>query len=334
MDARIAAKNALINVIEAVPGERIVVVCDDKLKDIGNAFAEGALDMGLWTRLVILNTEGIRKEIPSHLQEIFTSQQPDIFINLLRGSSEETPFRIKVTNLETRKRARLGHCPGVNLEMLTEGALALESEEYKRMQIFADMLMQKLEKTETVHLTNPAGTDVTLSVANRDFFTDTKIDWKQLKWMNLPVGEVCVGPVETSMNGKLICDMGIGGVGKLDDSATLSIEVKEGKVVKVNCENKEVLARVLDALATDAWASHVGEFAFGINKKARFSEEFLEAEKIFGTCHIAFGNNADFPGGKNNSMHHMDFLISKPTVEMNLEGGKIMTIMKNGEFLL
>ncbi|MDI6691121.1 MAG: hypothetical protein QME50_04525 [Candidatus Bathyarchaeota archaeon] len=44
----------------------------------------------------------------------------------------------------------------------------------------------------------------------------------------------------------------------------------------------------------------MGEFAFGINKKARFVEEFLEAEKMFSTIHIAFGNNSDMPGEKTN----------------------------------
>ena len=82
MNPREAAKNALLNVLEAAIGERIVVVCDENLKEIGDAFAEGALDMGLWTRLVLLATDGkVRKEIPQHLREIFTSQKPDIFIN-------------------------------------------------------------------------------------------------------------------------------------------------------------------------------------------------------------------------------------------------------------
>ncbi|MGW8289142.1 MAG: aminopeptidase, partial [Candidatus Bathyarchaeia archaeon] len=55
----------------------------------------------------------------------------------------------------------------------------------------------------------------TLSTKGRNFFTDTKLDWKTMKWMNLPTGEVIVAPVEDSLNGKLVCDMAIGGIGKL-----------------------------------------------------------------------------------------------------------------------
>ena len=150
MDAGHAARNALLNVLDAAPGERIVVVCDDTHEDVGRAFAKGALDLSLWTRLVILDTSTVRKEIPIFLQEIFASQKPDIFINLLSGGSEETPFRIKVIKMETRRRIRLGHCPGVSHDMLTSGALALESDEYKRMQIFSNNLILKLTNSVKV----------------------------------------------------------------------------------------------------------------------------------------------------------------------------------------
>ena len=74
--------------------------------------------------------------------------------------------------------------------------------------------------------------------------------------------------------------------------------VKSGKVQNASSQDPNVLKRVQASLDTDAMSSVVGEFAFGINPKARFVEAFLEAEKINGTVHIAFGDNTDFPGGK------------------------------------
>jgi leucyl aminopeptidase (aminopeptidase T) len=331
MEAREAAKNALLNVLEAAPGERIVVVCDDKLSNIGRSFAEGALDIGLWTRIVMLDSSQTRHEVPANLHEIFASQNPDIFINLLRGTTEETPFRIKVTKMETRRRVRLGHCPGVTYEMLTDGALALDSEKYKKMQIFADKLMMRLGGVASISLTDPNGTDLKLGVEDRAFFTDTKVDWKTLKWMNLPVGEVIVAPIENMANGRLVCDSAIGGIGKL--TTPIEIEVKDGKVDKLG-EGGEAGARIKKALGTDAWSSVIGEFAFGINPSARFSDEFLETEKILGTCHIAFGNNIDFPGGRNCSMNHMDFLFMKPTVRATYKSGETILVVKDGKFVI
>ena len=331
LEAWEAAKNALENVLEASSGERILIVCDEEKAEVGEAFANGALALGLDTRFIILEkTKEPRTEIPAKLQEIL-SQKPDIYINLLRGNREETPFRIKLIKTETQDhKARLGHCPGVTADMLTEGALALTPEEHKSIQGHAERLIRALEDTATVEIRNPAGTKLTLSAKNRKFFTDTKLDRKLMKWMNLPTGEVIVAPVEDSLNGKLVCDIAIGGIGKLRKPVEVTAE--KGRVESVFSEDADHLQRVEDTFATDEWSDVVGEFAFGINPKARFIQEFLEAEKILGTIHVAFGENTDMPGGKNQSKNHMDLLISNPTVTVTKESGEKVTILHRGCF--
>ncbi|HDQ05827.1 MAG TPA: hypothetical protein ENN36_03780 [Candidatus Bathyarchaeota archaeon] len=333
MEAWEAAKNALENVLEAVGDERILIVCDEEKAEVGEAFATGALALGLDTRLIILEKpKEPRTEIPARLQEILT-QKPDVYINLLRGNREETPFRIKLIKTETQDhKSRLGHCPGVTADMLTEGALALTPEEHKSMQGHAERLIRTLEETTTVEIRNPAGTNLTLSAKNREFITDTKLDRKTMKWMNLPTGEVFVAPVEDSLNGKLVCDMAIGGIGKL--RKPLEVTAKKGRVESVFSEDKDHLRRVKETFATDDWSDVVGEFAFGINPKARFVQEFLEAEKMLGTIHVAFGANTDMPGGKNPSKNHMDLLVSNPTVTVTKKNGEKIAILHKGCFQL
>jgi leucyl aminopeptidase (aminopeptidase T) len=332
MKPKDAAENALVNVLEAEPGEKIMIICDEELFDIGSAFAQAAVNLELWSRLITLRTAKIRKDIPQNLLEALSSSKPDIFVNILRGKAEETPFRIKLIKMERRKRMRLGHCPGITLDMMKKGALALSDEEYKKMQGFAQKLMAKLMNAELINITSPSGTKLNLSTKDRAFFTDTKIDWKTMKWMNLPVGEVIIAPVENSLNGTLVCEEAIGGIGLIDER--LEIKAKNGNAVNVKSNDKKVLKRVKSALSTDDWSSTVGEFAFGINTHARRCDEFLETEKIKGTCHIAFGNNSDFPGGRNNSANHMDFLISKPTVDAVMSDGDEIRILEKGRFKL
>ena len=91
-----AAKNALKNVLEARENERIAIICDQEKTEIGEAFTQGALDLNLWTRLVILKKQKVaRTQIPQKLEQVI-DQEPDIFINILRGNREETPFRIQL----------------------------------------------------------------------------------------------------------------------------------------------------------------------------------------------------------------------------------------------
>jgi leucyl aminopeptidase (aminopeptidase T) len=327
-----AAKNALESVLEVQPSERILITCDNEKAEIGEAFSQGALMQGLWTRLLFLKTGKTRSEPPPEMVEIIMAQRPDIYINIMREMGEETVFRVKTISLETRgKKARLGHCPGVTLDMLTDGALALTVDEHRRMQNFAARLMQSLADTVKVEVTSPAGTRLSFSTENKPFFTDTKLDWMEMKWMNLPTGEVIVAPVENSLEGKLVCDVSIGGIPELLKTP-LEITAKAGKAVAVTSKDKNVLAKVKDWLAIDDWSDVVGEFAFGINPKARLIKEFLEAEKVHGTIHIAFGHNLDFPNGKNPSKNHMDFLMSKPTVKVTNKDGKTITVLQEGKF--
>jgi leucyl aminopeptidase (aminopeptidase T) len=331
LEATRAAQNALENVLEASIDEKIMIICDDTKSEVGEAFASGALAVGLWTRLVVLQRpKQVRTEIPQRLQGAL-GQKADVYINLLEGNREETPFRIKLIKTETADhKSRLGHCPGVTLNMLTEGALALTPEEHTSMQGHAEKLINVLKDTVKVEISNGQGTSLALSTMNRTFFTDTKLNWESMKWMNLPTGEVIVAPVEDSLNGKLVCDMAVGGIGKL--RKPVEVDVKNGRVVNVFSQDKEHLRRVKETFATDEWADVVGEFAFGINSRARFVDEFLEAEKMLGTIHVAFGANTDMPGGKNRSRNHMDLMVSKPTVKATNRDGKTVTVLDNGQF--
>jgi aminopeptidase len=333
MKASEAAKNALKYVLEAIPNERITVVVDETSLSVGEAFAEGALDLGLWTRFLVLRpNKEIRQKIPPELSDIVATGSSNLYVTIFRESEKETPFRVKIIDLIHRyKKYRLGHCPGITLDMLTEGALALSSEEHREIQSSAQRLMAKLVEAEGIHITSPNGTDISFSVVGREFFSDTKFDWKSYKWGNLPTGEVIVGPVETSLNGVLVCDLAVGGIGPIPSK--VNINAKDGRAVRFECSDKELLNRIKSALSVDEMARYVGEFAFGLNKKARLSANFLEAEKVGNTVHVAFGHNTDFPGGMNNSATHMDFLISKPTVEVTNKKGNRFLAMKSGTLL-
>lgn len=332
MDATEAAKSALECVLEAKKGENLVIFCDDEKMGVCEPFSTGALKLGLKTRLVPLKTGAtVRKDIPPEAKDVFAKQRTDIFVNLLRGNREETPFRIKLTEMETTNpKTRLAHCPGITLDMLTEGALSMTTKDHRQMQGFANNLITQLKPAASLEITNPAGTKISLSVEGRPFFTDTQLDWNRLSWINMPTGEVTVAPIENSLQGKLVCDMAIGGIGPI--KSAIQITAENGKAQKTESKDDRLIEMVENSLKTDDHASIIGEFAFGINPKARFVEEFLEAEKILGTVHIAFGNNSDMPGGQNPSRNHMDLLISKPTVTIINKGKPPLDLLVDGTF--
>jgi len=330
MDPKESAQNALLYVLDAVAGERAAVICDDVSIDVGRAFAEGAVGLGLWSRLFVLKTGGEpRSSIPPEVREAVASGSADIYVTIFRESERETPFRVSIIDLISKHRKyRLGHCPGITMDMLTDGALALSAEEHRAIYSDAQRLMSRLAGAERVRVSSPNGTDASFRALGRDFFTDTRFDWKTYKWGNLPTGEVICAPVEDSLEGRIVCDLSIGGIGRI--SSPVTITARGGRAERFECSDATVLRRVEDALSVDDAARYVGEFAFGLNKKARLSASFLEAEKVGNTIHFAFGHNTDFPGGMNASATHMDFLVSKPTVTVTASSGREIVAMRDG----
>jgi len=324
-----AAKSCLRNVMEVKEKENLIIIVDDSLKALGKIFEAGATGLGLNVHLIVLDDSKIREEAPGDFLRFLTETEVDIFINILRGMTEETPFRIGIVSTENDRRVRLGHCPGLTRDMFVNGALAMSDDDYRIMNKLADGLLEKCEGAESVKITCPGGTDLEMDVKGRDFFPDIRVDWESMKWMNLPVGEIMAGPVETSLEGTLFCKHSIGGIGILEKP--VMIEASKGRAENVS-GNPKVVKRVENALDTDEWSRSVGEFAMGINHKARFVQEFLETEKIAGTSHIAFGANIDFPGGQNKSTNHMDFLIVEPSVTINGKKGEI-ELLKKGKFV-
>lgn len=330
------AYNALIEVMGVNQGEKMIILCDDSKEQIGEIFTKASLKASLYTRMKLLETEtnGYREEPSQDIKEVFNLKRPNLAINLLRGIAEETPFRIQLIHLETRnKNIRLGHGPGITLDMLTEGALALNIAAYKKMNAQADRVIAAMLGAQRIEVTTPNGTNVELSINNRGFFKDTTIT--EEKWGNLPTGEVTVGPIENSLKGIIVCDLAIGGVGLIEKN--LKIISEEGKVKRLIGEGlpQAVLGKVKRALSTDKMASIIGELGIGLNPKARIMTEFLESEKVYGTVHFAFGRNIDYPtGGENNSANHMDFLLSQPSVVAYFSDVGEVEIIRDGQILV
>ena len=140
-------------------------------------------------------------------------------------------------------------------------------------------------------------------------------------WGNLPEGEAFIAPVEGTVNGTMIIDGSIAGVGKVKNA---KIVIKGGFAVSV--DNKQLN----DAIESvnDHNARNIAEFGIGTNEKARVTGIVLEDEKVFGTCHIALGNSIGF-GGTIDVPFHVDCVMRSPTILIDNR-----SIMKDGKLLI
>jgi aminopeptidase len=210
--------------------------------------------------------------------------------------------------------------------MMKNGPMKVD---YSKIMKQADHLMHVFLDVESVHIIAPSGTDLEMVLGRRLWQTDVKI--KKGDFGNLPAGEVWCAPVEDGTDGIVVVDGSIGDLGSVPSPLTLKVEA--GKLVSAECADKEFAKQVWELSNIDRMASTIGELGIGLNPGAKICGVMLEDEKAGETSHIAFGNNLDMDGGRNDSKTHRDYLFYKPTIVATYSDGSTRTIMKNGKII-
>jgi len=154
------------------------------------------------------------------------------------------------------------------------------------------------------------GTELELSVQGRRWVNS---DGKA----NFPSGEVFTGPIEDSVNGRITFDVPTVFSGRAVEG--VSLEFRAGKVVSASAARGEEMLK--SALATDAGARSLGEFAFGLNYGiTRATRNILFDEKIGGTIHLAIGAGYPETGSQNRSAIHWDLIKDMKRGRVHADG--------------
>ena len=152
------------------------------------------------------------------------------------------------------------------------------------------------------------------------------------KWGNLPGGEIFTSPL--SCNGTFVVDGVVGDYlcqkyGDLKDTP-LKIEIKDSRIVKMECSNKELLEEFTAYTMTDENSNRVGEFAIGTNLACKkVIGHILQDEKL-PTIHIAFGHPYSAHTGADwQSTTHIDCVSIECSIWFDDE-----QVMDKGKFLI
>jgi leucyl aminopeptidase (aminopeptidase T) len=209
--------------------------------------------------------------------------------------------------------------PDINEDMMRIGGLTAD---YNQIATLTNKVLHILEKSKTVKITTPSGTDLTMNIEKRPPMPDTGLYHKPGEWGNLPAGEVCLAPVEGTTNGTLVIDS----MGTIVTHA-LKVTIKNGWASKFDGLDAAKLESLLKA--SDKNAYNVGELGIGTNPKARLTGNVLEDEKVLGTVHIALGDNTSYTGGHTKSKIHEDGILLQPTVKLDSD-----LLMQKGKLLV
>jgi leucyl aminopeptidase (aminopeptidase T) len=139
---------------------------------------------------------------------------------------------------------------------------------------------------------------------------------------------VYLAPLEGTTEGVMV--IGYAPTRKL--AVPLRLTVHQGEVVAVVGEDphREWLER---KFAENARNRNIAELGIGTNDRATRADNVLEAEKILGTVHIAFGDNTGF-GGIVSTPFHEDYVLYQPTLAGISQDGERFLILDNGRLLV
>jgi len=319
-------------------------------QELNNASVIALRDcMGLQTdETLLIVTDEIKREIGLTLHEIgktlckesilveiksceINGQEPPAIVAEMMKQADVVvcPTAKSLTHTDARRNAvkhgvRFGTMPGITKDIMIRCLNA----DYDKIIELTNYIVRKLSGVKNIRVVTQKGTDILMQVEGRKVLPSTGVLREKGESGNLPSGEVYLAPWENTTNGRLIIDGSMAGIGML--KTPIEIDIVNGYAETIKGGNEaQKLSEMLDKAGRDARA--VAEFGVGTNYKAILSGQILEDEKVYGTIHIAFGNNLTM-GGNISVSSHLDGLVNEPDVYFDDE--LIMTKGKIAGFLV
>lgn len=216
----------------------------------------------------------------------------------------------------------------VTEDMLLRGAATAD---YGLVREISLKTREALNAGTTIHVTSPAGTDVTFDTTGRPFCAYYSKFEDGSTVTVFPGGEVNTTPNEDSGNGRIVFDAFLMEIGLLKEPVVWDLE--DGRIVRVSggAEARE-FEHILETRG-DEFSRYIGELSVGTNYAARSIGSALEDKEVYGRVHIACGTGVPAADGswtaKYQSSLHLDGIMTRPTVES--DG---VRVVENGEILV
>lgn len=221
--------------------------------------------------------------------------------------------------------------PGVNYQLM----MKTFDLDYQQMKNLGDKIQFKLKQADSITISSAAGTQISAKIRKKHIFNDSGLVRKG-EFCNLPAGEVFFAPLEGTTQGIFIINAAIADFNLASckpNSILIKVTIKDGYACQfenLSPASSPDLAKQLPAKLKKIGpqAFNIAEIGLGTNQKTNPYGQIIEAEKAYGTVHLAFGNNFVI-GGKIKVPIHLDALTMQPTVIVDQK-----VILKNGYYLV
>lgn len=196
-----------------------------------------------------------------------------------------------------------------------------------------------LKKARRIHITSPAGTDVTYDLGQYPVITEYGYTDTSGRWDHWPSGFLFTQGKDDGVNGTVVLDRGdiVCAFRKyIEDPVTLRIERGYVKAIEGKGLDATLLRNYMSSFDERAYAiSHIG---WGLNQKAQWhhmaiadaqKEIGMDALSYYGNVLFSTGPNTEL-GGKNDTPCHVDMPLRGCTLKLDekviVKDGKIVPV--------
>jgi leucyl aminopeptidase (aminopeptidase T) len=299
------------------PGEHFQALVDEPFADVGARLCDAALAAGAGSAACVVVPDSGRPLMTAYEPFIASLGETDAvcfwFMHIHDG--EFAGFRKPLYAAARDAGTRVAFGGRMDRSMLEHEMAA----DYGALQELTARLGARLAGSRSVRVTTPGGTDCTFDVTGREWKLDDGVLDQPGAFGNLPAGEVFVAPLATGADGVCVIDRSIalGGEGLVDEPIQLTFQA--GRIVGIEGGGSAETTRAAIAEA-GAGADVVAELGIGTNERARITGSVITDEKVLGTAHVAFGDNASASyGGDNPAAIHVDGVMADATIEADGE---------------
>jgi aminopeptidase len=324
----VGARNATRVCLRLQPDEQVTLIADREGLEIAAALVAQVETIGAPYRVFVLEELAPRplEHMPAPILADLENSQVSIFA--AQAQRGELRSRMEMMHVVNRQRLRHGHMVNITKNIMLQGMQA----DFLQIDRLSQRVIEKARQAKFVRATSKGGTSIVAEMSPQLKWVKTSGLISPDKWGNLPGGEIFTSPF--SVNGRFVCDGVVGDYlcAKYGDlkQTPLAIEVKDARIVDLQCENKELLNEFAAYTRTDENSNRVGEFAIGTNLAVtRIIGNILQDEKIPG-IHIAFGHPYNEHTGQTwHSTTHIDCVGRDFDIWLDDE-----PIMRDGQFLI
>ena len=355
---RTPAEVVVQDVVKVRKGERVLVIANPATSEIAQDLYKASCDAGAVSTLMyqpdrtsfdnatpeVLAAIGANPDVCFSISNIKLGKDPAAQANPYKTEDGQEYTHIFDYLMDGKKSMRGAWTPGITVDMMNRTAAI----DYELLQARCKKLEELFTNAKSVHITAPAGTDVTISVESRKLMFDDGDFSKPGTGGNIPAGEVFISPVVGKTEGTIVYDGSMtfsDGDSILETPITCKIENGYVTDIKGGAEARRLLKTITEAETRPFTlekekklpagqaavykrnARNIGELGIGLNPAAQITGNMLEDEKAFNTCHFAIGENYDNDAP---ALIHLDGVVRSPTITVIYVDDTSKVILNNG----